>query len=192
MIRMITASLALWIFVAALVGVLYPISVYIFGQAFYPFESNGSLLLQNNRIVASRLIGMPVSRGDRYFQCRPSLAFRDERGILIGASSNLAQSNPKLRESLTQSIVDWQSIYPDRNTPAEMVFASASGLDPNISTESAIIQADRIAALRNMPLNQVIDIIQQNRISYRLLDLDFVNVVSLNEALDHIKPGVNP
>ena len=185
MIRPIFDALKLWIFFSLILGLGYPLAMMAVGQSLFPFQAGGSLLMRGDAVVGSALVGYPIERGDGYFSMRPSLAGLDDNKILVGKASNLAQTNPNLREAMTQNILDWKQDHPGENwIPSDMAFSSASGLDPDISFAAAMAQAQRVADHRQWPRNQVEALIEKNRIRKPWLGLDFVRVPKLNDELD--------
>lgn len=168
-------------------GILYPLLVTGIGQMLMPFEANGSLLEKDDQIIGSELIGQQFL-ATKYFHSRPSAVAYDASN---SGANNFAPSSPQL---IALAKTRLNQIYLENNLtaataiPADMVLASASGLDPNISLENAKLQAPRIAHIRNLPLSKITKLIYAN------LDPDFVgiwgrsgvNVLKLNLMLDEI------
>ncbi len=196
-IRAIRMTLVLWI----ITGILYPFAMVMFGQVVLPYQANGSLIKSQGKLVGSALIGQAFT-SDRYFWSRPSATKYstanpndDKDNILktgISGASNLAPSNK-------QALID-QRIKPrlermrrtDINKiPADLVYASGSGLDPHISVEAAKAQAARIGQARDLfrpKINSLIDKYTEDRFLWTFGEPG-VNVLKLNLELDNLSPG---
>jgi potassium-transporting ATPase KdpC subunit len=167
---------------------LYPLAVFGLGQLLFPRQANGSLILDaNGTVLGSRLLGQPFN-ADKYFHSRPSAAGNGYDPTSSGGS-NLGPTSQKLRDSISQNVVDYRSqngLGTSALVPADAVTASASGLDPHISLENAELQAARIARARGLALEQVRALIAQNtdRAALGVLGDPGVNVLELNLALD--------
>jgi K+-transporting ATPase ATPase C chain len=172
---------------------LYPLLVFVIGQALFPAKANGSLIVDAGGVVhGSRLIGQPFA-ADKYFHPRPSAAGNGYDPTSSGGS-NLGPTSQKLRDGIAQNLADYRSqngLATNAPVPADAVTASGSGLDPHISSENARLQADRVAKARGLSLEKVRELIQQYTDP---ADLGFlgdpgVNVLRLNLALDAIATG---
>lgn len=142
------AALGLLVAGVLLCGLAYPLIGVGLGQAAFSAQANGSVIEQGGRVVGSALLAQPFV-SDGYFQSRPSAAGYDP---MAAAGSNLARSNPALREQLAmrqQAASTRYGIAPNA-VPSDLVTASGSGLDPDISPEAARIQIARIAQARGM------------------------------------------
>jgi len=181
--RAVMATLAL----AALLCGVYPAIVWGIGQIGFFSRANGSLVLQDGRIIGSRLIAQGFT-GPRYFHPRPSAAGEGYDAASSGAS-NLGPLSKKLVDQVTERIAAYRAengIAPFIKIPADAVTASASGLDPHISLGNAKLQSARVARARGISETAVQRLIQ-NHIDGP--DLGFlgepgVNVLELNLALD--------
>ena len=174
-----------------LTGLLYPGVVTGLCQVFFPARANGSLVVANGRAIGSELIGQNFKKPE-YFQPRPSAAGNDGYDPTASGASNLGPTNQKLADRVKDSVASFRKNNPDYTgpIPADLVTASGSGLDPDISPASAEAQAARIAKARGIPVEQVRNLIAghtQGR------DLGFmgdprVNVLEINLALDQAAP----
>ena len=178
-------------------GVLYPLAMTLIGQIVFPYQANGSLERVNNVVVGSALIGQ-ASNDPRYFQGRPSAVaymegsyFNSETDKVIGSSgaSNLAPSSAVLQEAVAQREIDFRmfnNLPTDTVVPADMLFASGSGLDPHISPEAAALQVARVAEARGLTVEQVQTLVSQatEDPQFGLFGQPRVNVFKLNLALD--------
>ena len=174
-----------------LTGLLYPGVVTGLCQVFFPARANGSLVVANGHAIGSELIGQNFKKPE-YFQPRPSAAGNDGYDPTASGASNLGPTSQKLADRVKDSVASFRKNNPDYTgpIPADLVTASGSGLDPDISPASAEAQAARIAKARGVPVEQVRNLIAghtQGR------DLGFmgdprVNVLEINLALDQAAP----
>lgn len=162
-----------------LTGGFYPLVITGFAQLCFPWQANGSMLVNHGIFVGSQWIGQNFT-SDAYFWGRPSAMARS----LASGGSNLSLSNPELQATFKTRIA--QRHLFKLPIPGDLVMASGSGLDPDISVEAAYYQIDRIAQTRQLSVAQVQRLIQehiQDR-SLGFLGEPRVNVLSLNLALD--------
>jgi len=162
---------------------IYPLLVWIVGQGLFPAESNGSLLAHKGTIVGSSLLSQGFT-DPKYFHPRPSAAGQGYDATGSGGS-NLGPTSKKLVDGVRQRVVDYRienGLGPDAMVPADAVTASASGLDPHISVENALLQARRVAKARSLAVELVrekIDAHTEGR-SLGILGEPRVNVLMLN------------
>ena len=161
-------------------------------QMVFPHRANGSLVTANGKVIGSELIGQNFSQ-PHYFQPRPSAAGSDGYDASASGGSNLGPTSQKLRDRISASIDKVRKENPDYTgpIPADMVTASASGLDPHISPASALVQASRIAKARAIAPEQVRELIAQytEGPDLGLLGEERVNVLRVNMALDQRFPA---
>jgi K+-transporting ATPase ATPase C chain len=165
-----------------LCAVIYPAVVWGFAQLLFPAQAEGSLIYSKDRtIIGSELIAQRFE-SDRYFHPRPSAA--DYRAD-AASGSNLGPNHPDLRKAI-QGRVEKLKATPDHPAPVDLVTASGSGLDPDISVEAATDQAPRVAAARGLPIERLRGLIEaQTNHSGAILGAPRrVNVLLLNLALD--------
>jgi potassium-transporting ATPase KdpC subunit len=167
---------------------VYPLAVWGISQVLFPFQANGSLIVRGDKIIGSELLGQNFS-DPRYFHPRPSSA--GEIGYDGGnsAGSNLGPLSKKLIDSVKERIDSYRTengLPPEKPIPADAVTASASGLDPHISVENALIQANRVAKARNLNPKVVADAIKAHTEARDLwvFGEPRINVLKLNLALD--------
>ncbi len=169
-------------------GLLYSSVATGLGQLLFPTQSNGSLIEKSQRIEGSSLVAQNF-QNPRYFMSRPSAANYDPMAM---SGSNLAVTNPELKAKIEQRLVDTAKAnhVDESQIPSDLVTASGSGIDPHISPEAAQLQVERIAQLRHLSTQQVMNIVHQYTESkqFGLLGQARVNVLELNLALDQLHP----
>ena len=173
-----------------LLGLAYPLAVTGIAQALFPNASDGSRLEENGRMVGSRLIGQDFHGLRRYFQSRPSATGYSAD---VTHFNNLGPNSRELSEFFREKLDGYlkrEQPY-DRgltraDVPVDAVTTSGSGVDPHISQANARIQAHRVAAVRGMPLDEVLALVGANTDGrfLGLLGEPGVNVLQLNIALD--------
>jgi potassium-transporting ATPase KdpC subunit len=184
-------SLKIFLFFTILTGVVYPLFVTAIAQFAYHEKANGSLILRNNKIVGSKLVGQYCDTVI-YFTSRPSSILYSP---LPSGGSNYGLTNEKLKNLVKdrkKHFIVFNQLDSLTNIPSEMLFASASGLDPHISPAAAYLQVNRIVQARNFnthqkqQLEQLIKI-QTETPQFLILGEQRVNVLLLNLKLDEIK-----
>lgn len=182
-------AIVLTILFAILLGLAYPLAMTGVGQAIFPSQANGSLIRDGRgQIIGSTVIGQAFT-SERYFQTRPSAAGGGYDG-LASAGSNLGPASMALANRVSKDIETKRREGMSGPAPADLVTASGSGLDPDISPASAVAQVQRIARARSLKEGQLRELVGR-AIQYPLLGFigeDHVNVLALNQALD-LMPG---
>lgn len=172
--KTIFISLKIFLFFTVLTGIIYPLFISGIAQIVFPAKANGSLIMEGNRTIGSKLIGQEFDSAI-YFTSRPSAISYNP---LPSGGSNYALTNVKLKSLVTARKIQFiafnhlDSLTP---VPSEMLFASGSGLDPHISPEAALLQIARIANARNFNISQ-----KQNLAN---------NVKRLTETFQFLIPG---
>lgn len=170
-----------------LCGVLYPAAVTAIGRIAFARQADGSLVEAGGTIVGSSLIGQPFS-APGHFWGRPSATAPMPYNAAGSGGSNLGPTNPALLDAVKARVAALQAADPANRAPipVDLVTASASGLDPEISVAAAEYQAARVAAARKLPVEQVRALIERYRQDPVLgfLGEARVNVLALNLALD--------
>ena len=184
---LVRPALVFFIALSVLTGVLYPLAVTGLGQALFPDQANGSLLLREGRPVGSRLIGQSFS-DPAHFWGRPSATGPMAYNASASSGSNQGPLNPALTEAVKARIAALREADPDQKAPVpvDLVTASASGLDPHISPAAAAYQLPRVARARHLDPAQLQALIEQHteRPLVGVLGEARVNVLTLNLALD--------
>lgn len=182
-------ALRLIIVMTVVTGVIYPLMLTGIAQMVFPAQANGSLIEQGGNPVGSRLIGQPFD-DPRYFWGRPSATSPFPYNAAASAGSNLGPSSAALREAVRRRVEALRAADPGNTAPipVDLVTASASGLDPDISVAAARYQVPRIARVRGIPEATLLQLIDQHTEGRALgfLGEPRVNVLALNLALDRV------
>ena len=185
--RNLVTSVLMTIVTTVLLGILYPLLVTGLAQLFFPSRANGQLVQRGGVLVGSRLIGQPFS-GPGYFHSRPSAAGDAGYEGTSSGGSNLGPTNQKLIDRVQADVARLQTENPGAPVPVDLVTASGSGLDPDISLAAAGFQVPRIARKRRLPEDQVRRLIREHTRTrqFGLFGESRVNVLELNLALDDL------
>lgn len=171
-------------------GTFYPAVVYGIGQALFAQQAAGSLLKSGDHTIGSSLIGQHFS-SPGYFWGRPSATSPMPYNAAASSGSNLGPLNPALAEVIASRKAALLALDPGNTLPipVDLVTASASGLDPEISPAAALYQVDRVAQARGLKETQLLALIQSNTQGrqWGLLGEPRVNVLALNLALDQLE-----
>jgi K+-transporting ATPase ATPase C chain len=169
------------------VGVLYPLAVTGIGKIAFAEQAGGSLIERDGKAVGSRLIGQSFS-SPGYFWGRPSATGPMPNNAAGSSGANLGPSNPALIDAVKARIAALKAADPANQgaIPVDLVTASASGLDPDISVAGARYQIARVAAARNLPVARIEALIMEHTVESALgfLGEARVNVLKLNLAID--------
>ena len=178
---MILQSIRMLVVMTVVTGVVYPLLVTGFAQVLFKDKANGSLIFQNRKVVGSRLIGQSFS-DPKYFWSRPSATSPQPYNAASSSGSNLGPTNPALLDAVKERVSKLEA----KPVPADLVTASGSGLDPHISPAAAEYQVARVAKARNVPEDNVRDLVAKHTEDRQLgvLGEPRVNVLELNLALD--------
>jgi K+-transporting ATPase ATPase C chain len=187
MTSILRPALVLFGALTLLVGGLYPAAVTGIGRVAFADQAAGSLVAQGGKVVGSRLIGQAFS-SPRYFWGRPSATGPMPNNAGGSSGSNQGPLNPALPAAVEGRIAALRAADPGNTAPVpvDLVTASASGLDPEISLAAARYQAGRVAAARKMPRAQVDELVAKHTTGQVLgfFGEARVNVLALNLALD--------
>ena len=187
--RYVVASIRMALFTLVVLGLAYPLAMTGIAQVLMPAQSNGSLVKSaNGTVIGSSLIGQNFTDA-KYFHGRPSAAGADGYDAGASGASNLAPTSKALVDAVTSRVASAVAEDPGLvagKVPIDMVTASGSGLDPEISIANALAQVARVAAARGMSADAVRNVVDAHITprSLGLLGEPCVNVLELNLALD--------
>jgi K+-transporting ATPase ATPase C chain len=189
--KLLRQSLMMLVLMTVLTGIVYPLLVTVIAQAMFATPANGSVIVAGGKPVGSTLIGQPFD-DPKYFWGRPSATSPQAYNGASSTGSNQGPTNPALIDAVKQRIAALHVADPDNTAPipVDLVTASGSGLDPEISPAAARYQLARVAHLRHMDVAQVqtlVDKATSNR-TFGLLGEPRVNVLELNLLLDRRWP----
>ena len=180
------SALLLFLFLTFLLGGIYSAVVTIAANLLFPHQAEGSLVADGSgRVVGSSLIGQPFSE-EKYFWPRPSATPDFAYNPLLSGGSNLGPTHPQQLRQAKERIARLRDTGVAEEIPADLVLASASGLDPHISPEAAWLQAPRIAGARGLTVEKVHLLIATMTEGPQAgtLGAPRINVLALNMALD--------
>jgi len=182
-------ALLLLLVLTVVLGFAYPAAITAIATVAFPDQAAGSLIVHDGKLVGSRLIGQQFSSA-RYFWGRLSATSPHPYDGGASVGTNFGPMNPALIDQVKSRIKALREADPENSlpVPVELVTASASGLDPEISPAAAAYQAPRVARARGLPLSQVQELIRRHQQGRTLgyLGEPRVNVLELNLALDDI------
>jgi K+-transporting ATPase ATPase C chain len=198
MLREIRPAIVVLVALTLITGLVYPLAMTGIAQVIFPSQANGSMIEQNGKVVGSELIGQNFT-SDKYFHGRPSATTAPDPkdptktvpapyNAVNSGGSNLAPSNKALIDRVKGDLAKLQKENPGTPVPVDLVTTSASGVDPNISPDTALFQVSRIAKARNLPEDRLRQLVNDST-EGRFLDFlgePRVNVLKLNLALDRL------
>ncbi|TAL84135.1 MAG: potassium-transporting ATPase subunit KdpC [Rhodanobacter sp.] len=187
MFKLLRQSFMLLLVLTMITGALYPLAATGLAQLVFPHQANGSLIVRDGKPVGSSLIGQSFT-DPKYFWGRPSATSPNPYNAASSSGSNQGPTNPALADAVKQRIDALRAVDPANTAPVpvDLVTASASGLDPQISPAAAQYQVARVARLRHLSLAQVQSLVRRYTQGRQLgiLGEPRVNVLQLNLALD--------
>lgn len=192
--KTIIIALKIFLFFTIFTGIAYPLLVTGIAQVLFPEKANGSLIVKDNQIIGSELIGQKFDT-IIYFTSRPSAISYNP---LPSGGSNYGLTNLKLKNLVDERkhyFITFNQLDSLSTIPSEMLFSSASGLDPHISQKAALLQVDRIARARNLNTSQKQNLIQSVKNltetpQFLILGEERVNVLFLNLELNNIEQEI--
>lgn len=188
--KIIARSFLILIILIIITGFVYPLLITGISRIAFHNKSSGSLIYNDGKLIGSGLIGQDF-KGEKYFHLRPSSAGQQGYDALRSQGSNYASSNEEFLAIIrirADRFKKENQIGASVTIPADIVTASASGLDPHISVESALLQVSRIARARNIsPETLRLLVIENGGRQYGFIGEPVVNVLKLNLLLDNMK-----
>ena len=163
--KTIIISLKIFLFFTILTGIIYPLFITGIAQVAFPAKANGSLIIKDSIVIGSKLIGQRFD-STIYFSSRPSAGSYNP---LPSGGSNYGITNVKLKNLFNErkkQFIVFNQLDCLTVIPSEMLFASASGLDPHISQQAALLQVDRVAKARNFNTIQKQNLVQSVKKPY--------------------------
>jgi K+-transporting ATPase ATPase C chain len=185
--KTIVTSILYTVVTAALLGLVYPLVMTGIAQMLFHDKANGQLIVANGEVVGSKIIGQPFT-GPNYFHSRPSAAGTGYDAA-NSSGSNLGPTSKALVDRVNASVAAEQTGAGP--VPIDLVTASGSGLDPDISPAAAFYQVDRVAAARHMDAGRVHALVEGHVTArqFGLFGEPRVNVLLLNRDLDSLSQG---
>jgi potassium-transporting ATPase KdpC subunit len=199
MLQHIRPAIVLLILFSALTGLVYPLAITGIAQIAMPSHANGSLIERNGVVVGSALIGQNF-KTDRYFHPRPSATTDTDPNDATktidapynaanSTGSNLGPTSQKLVDRVKAGVEAWRTMAGPGPVPADAVTTSASGLDPEVSPQTALAQVASVARARGLAEDKVRALVEANveTPAFGLIGEPRVNILRLNLALDQLK-----
>jgi potassium-transporting ATPase KdpC subunit len=188
--RLMRPAVSLLVLMTLLVGIVYPLVITGAAKVAFPHQAAGSLIYQDGKLIGSTLIGQSFS-DPKYFWGRPSATTPQPYNGLASSGSNLGPLNPALVDAVKANAKALHDADPDNQqpVPVDLVTASASGLDPEVSLAAADYQAARVARARHLELAQVEALISAHEHGrlWGFIGERRINVLELNLALDRLR-----
>jgi K+-transporting ATPase ATPase C chain len=199
MLKELRPALVVLIGLTLITGLLYPLAITGFARLLFPTQAQGSLIMQDGKVVGSALLGQPFN-DPKYFHGRPSATTAPDPqdssktveapyNAANSGGSNLGPTSKALADRITADVERLKAENPSAPVPIDLVTTSGSGLDPDISPDAAYFQVPRVAQARGLPPERVRALVE-SQIQGRTLGLfgePRVNVLKLNLALDAIR-----
>lgn len=196
MLRELRPAILILVLLTLITGLAYPLAMTAIAGIIFPKQAQGSLIEKDGKVIGSSLIGQEF-KDDKYFHGRPSVTSAPDPAdstktvpapynAANSGGSNLGPTSKALNDRIKDDVEKLKAENPGASIPVDLVTTSASGLDPDISPEAALFQVQRVAKVRNMPEDQVRQLVtanSQGRLA-GLLGEPRVNVLALNLALD--------
>ena len=190
MLKQIKTAVLITLVLTVLTGIIYPLAITALSQVLFPQQANGSLITANGKVIGSELLGQNFAKPE-YFHPRPSAAGTGYDATSSGGS-NLGPTSPDLSKRLSADAAAFHKDNPQQTgpLPSDLITASASGLDPDISPASARVQIARVAQARGISPQQMESLVGANvqGRQLRILGEPRVNVLKLNLDLDRQYP----
>src|SRR6478735_7339244 len=196
MLREIRPAIVLLLSLTIITGLIYPLAMTGLAGVLFPAQAQGSLIEKDGKVIGSALIGQEFKE-DKYFHGRPSATLAPDPAdptktvsapynAANSGGSNLGPTSKALADRVKEDVEKLKAENPSAPVPVDLVTTSGSGLDPDISPESALFQVPRVAKARNLPEDRVRQLVTENTKGRfaGLLGEPQVNVLALNLALD--------
>lgn len=201
MLKEIRAAILMIVVMTIITGLIYPLGMTGIAQLAFPHQANGSLVVQNGKVVGSQLIGQNFA-SDKYFHGRlsattepdpkdPSKTISVPYAADNSSGSNLGPTSKALVDQVKDASAALAKENPNASVPVDLVTNSASGLDPDITPAAALFQVPSVAKARNLPEDKVRALVEAHITprTFGILGEPHVNVLELNLALDALAKG---
>ena len=184
MLDQIKTSILITLMFTVITGLVYPLSVTLFARGLFSNQANGSLITKSGNVIGSKLIGQNFT-SPKYFHPRPSISNYD---ATISGGSNLAPTSKKLIDRIKSDAQSLQKENPNLHVPIDLVTISGSSLDPHITPEAARFQVPRIAKVRKIAEEKILELVHKytEPRQFGIFGEPRVNVLLLNLALDNL------
>lgn len=183
-------ALLVLILLTLITGGAYPLITTLFGQWLFQTQANGSLIVDRGQVRGSALIGQNFTEA-KYFHGRPSATADSPYNPMASGGSNLAASNPELDKLIQERVKILRAANPQASpaVPVELLTASGSGLDGQLSPEATAWQTPRVAQARHLSPEQVNRLVAEHTVTplVNFIGMPVVNIVALNMALDTLQ-----
>ncbi|WP_050402069.1 K(+)-transporting ATPase subunit C [Bradyrhizobium embrapense] len=199
MLREIRPAILVLVLLTAITGLAYPLAMTAIAGVIFPKQAQGSLIEKGGKVIGSALIGQEFKE-DKYFHGRPSATTAPDPNdasktvpapynAANSGGSNLGPTSKALSDRVKEDVEKLKAENPSASVPVDLVTASASGLDPDISPDAALFQVPRVAKARSMSEDAVRELVTQNTQGRfaGVIGEPRVNVLALNLALDAAK-----
>ncbi|MCC7045512.1 MAG: K(+)-transporting ATPase subunit C [Alphaproteobacteria bacterium] len=196
MLSQIRPAIVMLLVMTAIAGLAYPLGMTGIAQSVFPYQANGSLIEKDGKVIGSSMIGQAFAE-PKYFHGRPSATLAPDPedasktveapyNAANSGGSNLGPTSKGLVERVTSAVAKLKAENPSALVPVDLVTASASGLDPDITPAAAAFQVPRVAKARGLSQDRVRQLVASNTEgrTFALLGEPRVNVLQLNLALD--------